>query len=240
MVEKNFGKKLKELREHLKWSQEKMAEKIAVERPTISEYETGKSFPSIVTFGYIVTAIKKEIKDFDPDFLLGYSSVMKKQYQPIATTLGLDERSIDNLIRIAEANEEELNDLLSADDLQDLLEVQKKIKDHIKNKQIPEAYEKIKRGKQLSEKEIEKLRKEIFEDQEYRSNNLELSDSLKSVMGNINRNFQKEKIKDYSNMLSFIVSSTGSPKGINGTTGKDLLDYISLYKIFMGEDPDFD
>ena len=62
-LKKDFGKKIKELREALFLSQESFAEKIGIHRNTLARIESGENFVSYETLGAMKEALGVEYKD---------------------------------------------------------------------------------------------------------------------------------------------------------------------------------
>ena len=68
MLTDNFGKNVKYLRENIKISQEKLAEKIDVSKNTISNIENGKRFVSAETLAKLANALNTDVYElFKPE-----------------------------------------------------------------------------------------------------------------------------------------------------------------------------
>ena len=61
---KKLGKKIKIARVELDLNQTKLAEKIGAKQKSISNYETGSSFPSLVTLSKMAKILKKPASYF--------------------------------------------------------------------------------------------------------------------------------------------------------------------------------
>lgn len=72
-LKKDFGKKIKDLRESLFMSQETLAEKVGVHRNTLARIESGENFVSYETLEALKDALGVEYKD-----LFSFDIQMKK------------------------------------------------------------------------------------------------------------------------------------------------------------------
>ncbi len=59
-----FGKRVRELRKNMGFSQEDLAEKTDISSKYLSRVEMGQHFPSIDTLDRLANALKVELKDF--------------------------------------------------------------------------------------------------------------------------------------------------------------------------------
>ncbi len=63
MNNNNFGKKLKELRKSMGFTQEVLSEKAGIDEKHLSRIENGKYFPTYSTLNKILTALNLKIED---------------------------------------------------------------------------------------------------------------------------------------------------------------------------------
>lgn len=89
---KQLGRKIKEIRLKLRLKQDEFSAKIGIEPPTLSNIETGKTTPTLITIKNIIDAFNIEPNDlFDCKHLLDESSV-DKEVKIIYQKLSLDKK----------------------------------------------------------------------------------------------------------------------------------------------------
>ena len=91
-----FQERIKFIREDFyKLSQEKMAEDIfGISRPTLCEYEKGKSSPNLDTIIMIGNKLKRDIPNFDIGYLLELSDNMQFEHEQVGEALGISDPTI--------------------------------------------------------------------------------------------------------------------------------------------------
>lgn len=89
-----IGQKIKEIRKKNKLTQEKFCEKIGIEPSSLSNIETGKSFPSL---GTVLTIMEKFEIQADTFFNFGYFAPEEEL-----------EQSMFNIIRNLQPNDKQL------------------------------------------------------------------------------------------------------------------------------------
>ena len=93
-VKENFPERLRTLREAIGVSQEEMANKLGISRPTLTYYEAGKRLPDIQVFDEICQAT-----GCAPEYLLGYQEEMNHRYADLTDRLNIDEETLSLLER---------------------------------------------------------------------------------------------------------------------------------------------
>lgn len=86
-----LGARIKELRKKKHLSQEQLAEKMNVQRNSLSRFEVGEMYPSIETLEVMAKALDVEIKDLFEFSHLNTTKVVKDQIADLLTNATEDD-----------------------------------------------------------------------------------------------------------------------------------------------------
>jgi len=98
-LKQNLGKRIKELRKLMNFSQEGFAEMVGLERTALAKIESGKSYPKPENLTKIAKALK-----VDFNILYTFTDTRDNKYDDIVMKLKmLDDKSLENICDIVDA-----------------------------------------------------------------------------------------------------------------------------------------
>jgi len=104
---RNFGKKLKEIRQQQGLTQDKFADELNISLDTVKNWEQGYNYPSIDMLVSIAQYFK-----CDFDYLIGQQKTPKKEYDHISDMIGISENAAAKLLE-AKAEGNPITEILS-------------------------------------------------------------------------------------------------------------------------------
>lgn len=91
-----INQRLKQLRTENHLTQAQLAEILGIAKTTLAAYEQGKSEPNIVLLIRMANYFCVTV-----DYLIGKTNCSNSDYQPIADSLGIDEKTIETLLLLS-------------------------------------------------------------------------------------------------------------------------------------------
>lgn len=100
-IKKNIGLRIRAFRNNHDYTQEQFCEIIELEQPNLSNIETGKTFPDILT---LISIMEKG--QVEPNLLFGFFNKKFEQYQPI------DYEILDMLANLPKESKEKIKSVI--------------------------------------------------------------------------------------------------------------------------------